>query len=186
MDNEFLNIVDEQGNVIGKETRYKIHREGLLHKIVHVWFYTPDKELIFQRRGRLAETHPNELDATAGGHVEIGQSDIQAALEEVKEETGTLLRAEGLVPIAVEKFGPGRDEATGTFNAHLVMVFGHLFRGKLEDLKAESDEDGGISFEIFPVDKILALTEAEAEKKGFIPALLKPKYLEIYKKIKKL
>lgn len=29
---ELLNVVDEQGNIIGTETREKIHKEGLLHR----------------------------------------------------------------------------------------------------------------------------------------------------------
>ena len=184
MGNKRLNIVDEAGNIIGEETRERIHREGLLHKIVHVWFYTADKKLIFQRRGKNAETHPNQLDATAGGHVEMGQSDIEAAIAETKEETGVLLEQSELVPLGVKKLGPAKDEVTGTLSSHLVTVFAYLFGGEIEKLKAESNEDGGIRFEAIPISKILSLTKEE--KKDFIASLLKPDYLEIFRKIKDL
>ncbi len=88
MDSNLLNIVNEEGDILGEETREKIHREGLLHRIVHVWFYTLDKKIVFQIRGKNAETHPNLFDATVGGHVEIGQDYVQAAIAETREETG--------------------------------------------------------------------------------------------------
>jgi isopentenyldiphosphate isomerase len=37
---EMLEIVDENDNVIGLETREKVHREGLLHREIHIWFVT--------------------------------------------------------------------------------------------------------------------------------------------------
>lgn len=184
MENRRLNIVDEAGNILGEETREKIHHKGLLHKIVHVWFYTPDKKLIFQRRGKNAETHPNLLDATAGGHVEIGQSDIEAAIAETREETGILLETSELVPLGLKKFGPAKDEVTGTFNSHLVIIFAYLFGGEIEKLEAGPDEDSSIGFEAVPINKFLSLTEAE--KGDFIASLLKPDYLEIFRRIEKL
>ena len=184
MGNKRLNIVDELGNIVGEETRDKIHREGLLHKIVHVWFYTSDKRLIFQRRGKDAETYPNKLDATAGGHVEIGQGDVEAAITETKEETGILVERGDLVFLGIKRLGPAKDELTGTLSSHLVLVFSHLFNGEITELKAESNEDGGIKFEAIPIDKVFSL--ADLEKEDFINSLLRPDYIEIFKKIREL
>ncbi len=36
--NNLLNIIDEEGNVIRQETREKIHKLGLLHQEINVWF----------------------------------------------------------------------------------------------------------------------------------------------------
>lgn len=83
-----LNVVDKNGAIIGEESRDVIHRNGLLHREVHVWLYTPDKELIFQHRAKDKETFPDLLDATAGGYVEIGDDWVTAALKELQEETG--------------------------------------------------------------------------------------------------
>jgi len=181
MDNNRLNIVDERGNVIGEETRQKIHRDGLLHRIIHVWFYTPDKRIIFQVRGKDAETNPNLFDATVGGHVEIGQDYIQAAIAETCEETGIHVQSNELQPLAIKKFGPTPDKITNTINHHLVALFAYLFRGEIKNLQAEKDEDGGIKFEAWPIEKIFSLTEEE--RKRFIPTQLKPDYLEIFRKI---
>ena len=44
---EKLNVIDEQGNIIGEETREGIHREGLLHREIHVWLFNKKGEDIF-------------------------------------------------------------------------------------------------------------------------------------------
>ncbi|MCL4437679.1 NUDIX domain-containing protein [Patescibacteria group bacterium] len=83
-DNRKLNIVDESGNIIGEETRCNIHKNGLLHKEIHVWFYTPKGEIIFQHRAKNKDVYPDLLDATVGGHVEIGDDYEHAALKEIE------------------------------------------------------------------------------------------------------
>jgi len=87
-DNRKLNIVDEDGKIIGVETRENIHNQGLLHREIHVWFYTPKGEIIFQHREKDKDTYPDLLDATVGGHVEIGFDYENTALQELSEETG--------------------------------------------------------------------------------------------------
>ena len=59
-----------------------MHKKGLLHPEIHVWFYTPDKEIIFQHRAKNKDTYPDLLDATVGGHVDIGEYVDKAALRE--------------------------------------------------------------------------------------------------------
>ena len=48
--NELLEIVDEQDNVVGIETREKIHQQGLLHREIHIWVTNEKGEILFQRR----------------------------------------------------------------------------------------------------------------------------------------
>lgn len=47
MKKEMLNIIDENGKIIGKDTRENIHQKGLLHREINVYFYTPNGEIIF-------------------------------------------------------------------------------------------------------------------------------------------
>lgn len=46
-DSPMLNVVDDNENIIGAETREQIHDLGLLHREVHVWLYTTSGEVIF-------------------------------------------------------------------------------------------------------------------------------------------
>src|SRR3990167_4461167 len=87
-DDRKLNIVGEDGEVIGEATREDIHKQGLLHREIHVWFFTPKDEIIFQHRAKDKDTYPDLLDATVGGHVEIGSDYEDSALKEMEEETG--------------------------------------------------------------------------------------------------
>jgi isopentenyldiphosphate isomerase len=186
MDNRMLEIVDEEGKVTGIETREKIHQEGLLHRIVHVWFYTPDKKLIFQRRGKSAETFPNLLDATVGGHVEIGSDYIKTAITETEEETGIVVKAEEFTLLDTRKPAhPFRDPVTGTLNNHLKAIYAFPFKGNLKDIKAGEGEDVTIKFEEYPLDKILSLSKEEWLK-NFIPSQREPEYFDIFQKIKGL
>src|SRR3989338_9985388 len=95
-DDRKLNIVDEAGNIIGIDSRENIHQQGLLHRETHVWFYTPKGEIIFQHRAKDKDTYPDLLDATVGGHVEIGSDYLKTALAEVAEETGLKIAADDL------------------------------------------------------------------------------------------
>jgi len=184
MDNRLLNIVDETGVVAGTETREKIHREGLLHRIVHVWFYTPDKQLIFHRRGQKAETFPNRLDATIGGYVEIGSDYLQTAVTETREETGVVVRLEDMVLIGERKPEKAfRDPVTGTLNRHLKAIFAYRFTGDIKDLKAQEGEDVTIRFEAVPIDRVLSLAREEIEKE-FILSQFERGYFDIFQKLK--
>lgn len=85
---EMLEVINENDNIIGLETRSKIHQDGLLHREIHIWFLTPKSEIIFQHRAKDKDTHPDKLDATVGGHVEPKMSYEETAIKECKEETG--------------------------------------------------------------------------------------------------
>src|SRR3990172_2229916 len=102
-DNRKLNIIDEAENIIGIETRENIHKQGLLHREIHVWFYTPKGEIIFQHREKDKDTYPDLLDATVGGHVEIGADYESTALQELEEETGVKAVKDNLVVIQTVK-----------------------------------------------------------------------------------
>jgi isopentenyldiphosphate isomerase len=97
MPEKLLNIVDENDNVIGEEERKVIHEKGLLHREVHVWFVTPDNQIIFQHRAKNKDTFPNLLDISVGGHVEIGDSYIETVIKEVDEETGVKIKQSDLI-----------------------------------------------------------------------------------------
>ena len=92
-----LNVVNEEDEVIGEETREKVHQDGLLHREIHIFFITPQKEIILQHRAKDKDTYPDLLDATVGGHVEIGDDYISTAVKEAKEETGFDIDKEKLV-----------------------------------------------------------------------------------------
>ena len=176
---EELEVIDEQGNIVSVEPREKVHREGLLHREVNVWFYTPQGEVIFQRRGSHKDTAPNLLCATASGHLDIGDTFVCAALREVTEETGLTLAKSDLVEIGDLRVR-GSDSVTGNTNYADKKLYAYFFRGQLSDLQTE--EGAAQGFVAWPIDRLLAL--GLDEQSDFVPNIFSRQMLDIFRKIK--
>ncbi len=175
---ERLNIIDEQGNIIGEETRERIHREGFLHREIHIWLFNKKGEVLFQRRGHNKDTYPNLLDATAGGHVDIGEDYMSAAIRELKEELGIKANPHNLIFLG-DYQSKTYDEVTKNTNNALKKIYAYQFEGDIKDLKLEKGEI--VNLERWPIKKLSNLTEKE--RKEFIQTLLSEKYLFLFKKI---
>jgi len=173
-----LNIVDENGVIIGVDSRENIHTKGLLHKTVHVWFFTPKGEIIFQHRSKNVDNFPDLLDATVGGHVEIGQDYEDTALKEIIEEAGIKVKKEELIFIQLQ-YDKNSDPVTGKTENSLRTVYAYCFSGNLTDLKLEPGQ--GLGFEAWSFERIFNISEEDSKK--FIPAILKEPYLGIFRKL---
>jgi isopentenyldiphosphate isomerase len=176
---DLLNVIDESGNIIEEDTRSNIHSQGLLHQEVHVWIYTPNREIIFQHRSKDKDTYPDLLDASVGGHVEIGDSFEAAALREIEEETGISTTKDKLVLIQMTQT-KAHDPATGMTNNALRAVFAYRYEGRVEDLKVEKGD--AVKFEAWPFDRIF--NASETDKKRFVPAIFNEPIIGILSKIR--
>lgn len=87
-DNEILEIVDSNDKVIGTATRAEIHRQGFLHRAVHLFVFNPAGQMYIQRRSRSKDRHPGKLDSSAAGHVDPGETYEETAIRELQEELG--------------------------------------------------------------------------------------------------
>lgn len=181
MQEEQLEIVDDQDQVIGLESRKVIHQKGLLHREIHIWFMTPKREIIFQHRAKDKDTYPDKLDATVGGHVEPGMSYDETAFKEAREETGLSLDPQNLHLIKKMR-KQTVDEATGLINNTFRHQYAYFFDGAVEDLKIE--EGKAIGFEAWPIDSLATLSKADQDK--FILAILSPECLELFEEGQKL
>lgn len=169
---EMLDIVDENDVIVGQATRADIHARGLRHREINVLFITPDGQAIFQRRaGGL-------LDAAVGGHVEIGQSYLDAAIMEVSEETGLDILAADLLPLGKITYDEHFPNGSKPYNKGFRMVFAYVYRGKIEDLKIE--EGKGAGFEVCPID---AMYQAGPPLDNVNPCLRMPDYLAFYRQL---
>lgn len=176
-----LDVIDEDNNVIGQETRKKIHQEGLLHREIHVWFYNSKGEVFFQKRADDKDTFPGLLDATVGGHVEIGDSYEEAAVEESLEEAGLKISSKDLKEILFLR-KKSFDRLTGTMNNVWRKIFVYNFSGGIEDLQVEIGSASG--FVKYSIEKVLSLSVDE--NCLIIAGLLRKPYREVFEKIKKL
>lgn len=168
MKEEYLDIVDENDNIIGQEDRKKVHQEGLLHREIHVYFITPNKEIIFQHRAKDKDTYPDLLDATVGGHVDSGDNYQKTAVKEIEEETGLKISIDNLIFLNKIRKEASFDKATGRINNVWRENYIYNFNGQLSDLKVE--EGKAIGFEFWSMEKIKNISDKE--KQRFIPYVI--------------
>lgn len=181
MKEELLEVVNKDDIVIGLETRKTIHEKGLLHREIHVWFMTPNKEIIFQHRAKDKDTYPDKLDATVGGHIEPEMSYEETALKEAEEETGIKINPSDL-KLVKKMFKKSFDEATGRTNNTIRSQFVYLFTGKAEVLHVESGK--ALGFDAWKIDSLHNLNEEDKHK--FIPMILSKEFLDLFEEGQKL
>lgn len=85
---EYLEVVDENNQVVGISSRKEIHEKGLRHRSVHIFIFNTQGELYLQKRSPHKDQYPEHWDTSAAGHTDPGESPIDAAQRELKEELG--------------------------------------------------------------------------------------------------
>jgi isopentenyldiphosphate isomerase len=178
-DNRILNIINEDDNIIGEATREDIHAKGLLHREANVWLYNSSGEIFFQMRAKDKDTFPGLLNASIGGHVEMGDSYENTAIKEAEEEAGLKIDPRDLKLIATVKY-TAHDEVTGRINNVIRKEYAYAFNGSLSDLKIEKGK--GIGFEAVKIDDLFTMS-AEG-KRRFTPTIFNEINLDIFRKIK--
>lgn len=174
-DIEMLEVVNDQDEVIGLEERSVIHDKGLLHREVHVWFVTPNREIIFQHRAKDKDTFPDLLDAAAGGHVDPGMSYEETAHKETEEETGVVMDPSKLREI--KKWRKlSVDEVMGAKNNTFRINYAYLYEDDIVDLCPE--EGKILGFEVWHIDDLRGLSPADASR--FIRYIVEPDFIKLY------
>ena len=85
---EYFWVVDEEDNIIGKETREKCHNEKLIHRSVYIFLINSRNEMFLQKRAKSKDLYAGYFTGSATGHVDYGENYDQAARRELKEELG--------------------------------------------------------------------------------------------------
>ena len=93
MSEEIFDVVNEQDEVIGRQTRSEVHRRGLLHRATHVLVFNARGQVFLQKRSMKKDRQPGVWDSSASGHVDSGEDYDACAVREVREEIGLALPA---------------------------------------------------------------------------------------------
>lgn len=92
---EWLPLVNESGEIIGKELRSVCHSgTKLLHPVIHLHVLNKEGEIFLQKRPLNKKIQPGKWDTAVGGHIAFSES-IQ-----------TSLQREALEEIGLEEFDP--------------------------------------------------------------------------------
>lgn len=86
---EFMDLVDDNDQIIGRTAQKEIYDKKLTHRIVHVFLIDPKtKKIYLQKRSEKKDFLPGYYCTSAGGHVKSGESYEEAAKRELEEELG--------------------------------------------------------------------------------------------------
>jgi len=179
--NERLEVVNEKGGIISKATRNEVHNKGLLHREIHVWIYNKRGEIVLQKRSENQETFPGMWDASVGGHVDLGEKPLEAAIRELKEETGLLAGPDDL-ELILKIHTKINDPKSSLINNALQYEYAYKFDGEENELKIEKGMATELKF--WPIKKILGLSKKERKNVAFF--YLPKEYLKVFEKIKNL
>lgn len=105
---EFVDIVNEHDEVVGKASRKEAHENNLLHRGVVVCVFNSTGELFVQLRSKDKDMFPNCHEASLSGHVLAGELPSHAAVRELREELGintTPSKLEQVVKFGIHESG---------------------------------------------------------------------------------
>ncbi|WON75667.1 NUDIX hydrolase YfcD [Serratia sp. UGAL515B_01] len=87
-DTEWVDIVNEQNEVIAQSSRQQMRAQRLRHRATYIVVHNGMGKILVQRRTGTKDYYPGYLDATAGGVVQSGESVLDSARREAEEELG--------------------------------------------------------------------------------------------------
>lgn len=84
---EWVPLVNEKGEIIGKAPRSQVHNGSkLLHPVVHMHVINRNKAILLQKRPMSKLIQPGKWDTAVGGHISAGETLEEALKKEAFEE----------------------------------------------------------------------------------------------------
>ncbi len=140
---EMFDIVDENDRVIGQAPRSECHgNPALVHRVAHVLVFNSRGELLLQKRSQAKDIQPGKWDTSVGGHLDPGESYLEAACREMREELGI----EGVA---------------------LTYLYASKVRNEIESENVATYRarfDGAFTFDTAEIDAVRFWTEQEIEE----------------------
>lgn len=123
---EFIDIYDDLGQKSGKsEEKDEAHRKALIHRGVCVCIMNSKREMLLQTRSSHV-MFPDMLDISFSGHIQTGETPLEAVKREGREELGVNIDASKLQYLfSCREFGGG----DGYFENEIDDVF--LYRADI-------------------------------------------------------
>ncbi|KFK93276.1 MULTISPECIES: NUDIX hydrolase YfcD [unclassified Serratia (in: enterobacteria)] len=87
-DTEWVDIVNEQNEVIAQSSRQQMRAQRLRHRATYIVVHNGMGRILVQRRTDSKDFYPGWLDACAGGVVQSGENMLDSARREAEEELG--------------------------------------------------------------------------------------------------
>lgn len=86
---ELIDVLDNKGNKTGIiKKKSDIKRDGDYHRAIAVLVINNNNEILMQKRSSNKKVYPNLWSIFVKGHVQSGESSIDACIRELSEEVG--------------------------------------------------------------------------------------------------
>lgn len=132
---QLVDVLDEDGTVIGRATRGEVRAGNLLHRSVFVVVVTSLEELVVHKRADWKDVWPSRWDICFGGVVDAGEDVADAAVRELFEEAGVRV-----APTALELLAEGRYEDDRIREVGTVYLTTHDGPFRFDDGEVVADE----------------------------------------------
>jgi len=180
MAEEFLDVYNKNGGLIGKETKKEAHKQGLWHHSVHIWVYNSKGQVLIQKRSKDKDSYPSLWDISAAGHVSAGETIKGAAQREIYEELKLKIKGPELKDIGKDKVSNSIPNLNW-YNNEFENIFLFKFDGNIKKFKLKKDETECI--ELISLEKFEKDVNNKQILKKYVPH--KGRYYKyIIKKIK--
>ncbi|MBS4537646.1 NUDIX domain-containing protein [Clostridium sp. D2Q-11] len=148
---EFLDLVDEDDNVIDKDERENIISSNQKnYRVINIFIFNSEGKMIIPRRSSNRRIFPDCYDFSVGGHVSSRESYEEAAYKELREELGI----ENVILKEIGYFHP-KDLNTSSFSKLYRLVY---------DGELNIDRDGISEIHYFSIDEIIELLKENPKK----------------------
>lgn len=88
---EMIDIYDEIGLKTGKTAeKHEVHLRGLIHRAICVWIVNSSDEVLMQTRNDHVIS-PGKMDISFSGHMQAGETSLEAVIREGYEELGIFI-----------------------------------------------------------------------------------------------
>ncbi|MGE5309091.1 MAG: glycogen/starch synthase, partial [Deltaproteobacteria bacterium] len=100
---QYVDVLDEEGNKTGWfMPRRQVHETGEYHSDVCVFAVNRDGKILLQTRSSEKQMYPSLKDASASGHMVVGETPEHAAVNRLREELGIETAAWDMIRISEE------------------------------------------------------------------------------------
>ncbi len=119
---KYFDILDERGEKTGQTAlRTVVHDQGLWHRAVHVYMVNSKNEVLLQCRSAKNSFRPGRWYLSFGGHIEAGETSIQAAERLAHDELGLELADNEFI-------------YAGTIKKQNVLLYGTYLNNEFDDI----------------------------------------------------
>ena len=140
-----------------KLSRKEIHKQGKIHRAVHLFLFDKNSNLLLQRRSDTVDHYPGMLSISLTGHVDAGESSSMTLRREIKEELG--LDTKNMRLDFLFSFRRDATLSSEYIDRQINDVYACFHDFQLKDINFQAEEVKGV--ELIPFEKFKQMVKSK-------------------------